>query len=119
MNFFMKFVMGLLSGKIIRHAKKRGAEYSFLFVHPDGSQLAAIGELLKAEKIRPVIDRVFRFDQVKGRCPPRARPGQGEGGCADEVNGGGGLNGVHEAHHLICIEWRAWNLIKLVCVSLL
>src|SRR4029079_17788055 len=37
MNFFMKLVFGLLSRGIIRRAKKRGAEYSFLFVHPDGS----------------------------------------------------------------------------------
>ena len=65
MNFFMVFVFGLLSRKIIRHAKKRGAAYSFLFVHPDGGQLAEIGELLKAERIRPVIDRVFPFDQAK------------------------------------------------------
>ena len=65
MNFFMKFVFGLLSRKIIRHARKRGIEYSFLFVHPDGGQLAEIGELLKAGRIRPVIDNVFPFDQAK------------------------------------------------------
>ena len=65
MNFFMKFIFGLLSRKIIRHARKRGVEYSFLFVHPDGSQLAEIGELLKAGRIRPVIDKVFPFDQAK------------------------------------------------------
>src|SRR6266853_2023289 len=41
------------------HAKKRDAEYSFLFVHPDGSQLAKIGELLEVGSIRPVIDKVF------------------------------------------------------------
>src|SRR5438067_393755 len=34
MNFFMVFVFGMLSRKMIRHAKKRGVEYSFLFVHP-------------------------------------------------------------------------------------
>src|SRR5437660_17493 len=65
MNFFMKFVFGLLSRKIIRHARKRGVDYSFLFVHPDGRQLAEIGELLKAGRIRPVIDKVFPFDQAK------------------------------------------------------
>ena len=47
MNFFMVFLFGLLSRKIIRRAKKRGVAYSFLFVHPDASQLAEIGELLK------------------------------------------------------------------------
>src|SRR5437899_2410741 len=65
MNFIMRFVIGLLSSKIIRHAKKRGVEYSFLFVHPDGRQLAEIGELLQAGRIRPVIDKVFPFDQAK------------------------------------------------------
>jgi NADPH:quinone reductase-like Zn-dependent oxidoreductase len=65
MSLFMVFVFGLLSRKIIRHAKKRDAAYSFLFVHPDGDQLAKIGELLKAERIRPVIDKVFPFEQAK------------------------------------------------------
>src|SRR5438552_13984349 len=31
MNFIMRFVIGLLSSKIIRHAKKPGIKYSFLF----------------------------------------------------------------------------------------
>ena len=65
MNFFMVFLFGLLSRKIIRLAKKRGAEYSFLFVRPDGRQLAEIGKLLDARRIRPVIDKVFPFDQAK------------------------------------------------------
>ncbi len=65
MTFFMAFLFGLLSRKIIRHASKRGAAYSFLFVHPDGRQLAEIGELLKAGRIRPVIDKVFPFEQAK------------------------------------------------------
>jgi NADPH:quinone reductase-like Zn-dependent oxidoreductase len=65
MNFFMVFLFGLLSRKIIRRAKKRGVAYSFLFVHPDGGQLAEIGELLKAGRIRPVIDKVFPFDEAK------------------------------------------------------
>lgn len=65
MNFALKFVFGLLSGGIIRGAKKKGAVYSFLFVHPDGRQLSEIGELLTTGKIRPVIDKVFPFDQAK------------------------------------------------------
>src|SRR5438128_9408972 len=65
MNFLMVFALWLLSYKMHRLAKKRGAEYSFLFVHPDGSQLAEIGELLEVRSIRPVIDEVFPFDQAK------------------------------------------------------
>jgi NADPH:quinone reductase-like Zn-dependent oxidoreductase len=48
-----------------RLAKKRGVEYSFLLINPDGSQLAEIGELLEVGSIRPVIDKVFPFDQAK------------------------------------------------------
>jgi len=65
MNGLMKFVFGLLSRRIIRKATKRGAHYSFLFVQPDGSQLAEIGELLAAGVVRPVIDKVFPFAQAK------------------------------------------------------
>lgn len=65
MNLFMRFVFGLLSRKIIRQARKRGAEYAFLFVHPDGLQLAEIGKLLDAGHIQPVIDKVFPFDQTR------------------------------------------------------
>ena len=65
MNFLMKFVFGLISGKIIRQARKRGVEYSFLFVHPDGRQLAEIGKIIDAGYILPVIDKVFPFDQTK------------------------------------------------------
>jgi NADPH:quinone reductase-like Zn-dependent oxidoreductase len=65
LNFFMVAVFGLLSRKIRRLASKRDVTYSFLFVHPDGSQLAAIGKLLESGKIRPMIDRVFPFNQAK------------------------------------------------------
>jgi len=65
MNFLMKVVFSLLSAKIIRRAKRRDASYSFLFVRPDGGQLAEIGDLLASGRIRPVIDRVFAFDQAK------------------------------------------------------
>jgi len=65
MNFVMKFVFGLLSRKIIRLAKKRDASYSFMFMRPDGRQLAKIGELIEASRIRPVIDKVVPFVQAK------------------------------------------------------
>src|SRR5881296_2593323 len=65
MNSLVLFVLWLLSRKVHRLAKKRDVDYSFLFVHPDGSQLAEIGELLKVGIIRPVIDKVFPFGQVK------------------------------------------------------
>ncbi|WP_368622237.1 NADP-dependent oxidoreductase [Paraburkholderia sp. BR13444] len=65
LNFFLTFVFGLMSRKIMRLARKRDVTYSFLFVRPDGAQLAEIGGLLESEHIRPVIDRFFSFEQAK------------------------------------------------------
>jgi NADPH:quinone reductase-like Zn-dependent oxidoreductase len=65
LNFLLKFVFGLMSRKILKLSRKKGVDYAFHFVRPDGQQLAEIGELLKAERIRPVIDKVFPFDQAK------------------------------------------------------
>lgn len=65
LNFVLKFVFGLMSRKIMRLAKKQRVAYSFLFVRPDGTQLSEIGKLLEAERIQPVIDKVFPFEQAK------------------------------------------------------
>jgi NADPH:quinone reductase-like Zn-dependent oxidoreductase len=65
MNFLMTFVFGLLSRKIIRLAAQHGAHYGFLFMRPDGRQLASIGALLETARIRPVIDSVFPFAQAR------------------------------------------------------
>lgn len=65
LNFVLRFVFGLMSHKIMRLAKKKDVTYSFLFVRPDGSQLAAISKLLETEQIKPVIDKVFPFNEAK------------------------------------------------------
>jgi NADPH:quinone reductase-like Zn-dependent oxidoreductase len=65
MNFLMKFIFSLISHKIIRQAQKRSVDYSFLFVQPNGQQLASIGALIDAGHITPVIDKVFPFEQSK------------------------------------------------------
>ncbi|MDG0024503.1 NADP-dependent oxidoreductase [Trinickia sp. Y13] len=65
LGFVFRLIFALMSRKIMRLASKRGVSYSFLFLRPDGAQLAKIGQLLEAERIRPVIDRVFPFEQAK------------------------------------------------------
>ena len=65
LNLVLTFVFALMSRKIVRLAKKQGVDYSFLFVRPDGDQLAQIGRLLETQRIRPVIDKVFPFDQAE------------------------------------------------------
>ena len=65
LNFILTFVFALMSRKIMRLARKRNVDYSFLFARPDGDQLAQIGKLLQAQSIRPVIDKVFTFEQAR------------------------------------------------------
>lgn len=65
LNFFLTFVFGLMSRKIKNLSRKRGVGYSFLFVQPNGPQLAEISSILEAGHIQPVIDKVFPFEQAK------------------------------------------------------
>lgn len=65
LNFVLRFVFGLMSRKIRRLARQRDVSYSFLFVRPDGTQLTAISKLLETEQIKPVIDKVFPFQEAE------------------------------------------------------
>jgi NADPH:quinone reductase-like Zn-dependent oxidoreductase len=58
----VKLVIWLLSSAIRRKAKRRRVSFSFLFMKANGSQLREITRLLDAGLIRPVMDRVFRFE---------------------------------------------------------
>ncbi len=64
LNGLLTLVFKWMSHRIKRLAKKRGVSYSFMFVRPDGAQLAEIGALLQQTRIRPVIDKVFPFEQA-------------------------------------------------------
>lgn len=57
-------VMNFLSRKIRRQATSRGVSYEFFFMRADGSQLTDLAELYDAGHLRPVLDRVFPFDQT-------------------------------------------------------
>ena len=58
-------VMRLLSYRIRKKAKRRGIDYSFLFMRANGDQLREIGALIDSGVIRPVVDRVFAFESTK------------------------------------------------------
>ena len=57
-------VVRLLSAGIRRKAKAKGISYAFVFMRADGRQLSEITKLIEAGTIRPVVDRVFPFDQT-------------------------------------------------------
>jgi NADPH:quinone reductase-like Zn-dependent oxidoreductase len=64
LSWFLKIAMRLLSFSIKRKAKKLDVDYSFLFMRADGKQLGEITKLIEAEKIRPVVDKIFQFEQT-------------------------------------------------------
>ena len=63
-GWVVRQLLGRLSSKIRNNAKKRGVDYSFLFMRADGAQLAEIAKLVDAGTIRPVIDSVFGFAET-------------------------------------------------------
>lgn len=64
LNLVFRFVMRMLSRSILKKAKSRGIDYSFLFMRAEGQQLGEIAKLIDAGVIRPVVDRVFPFAQT-------------------------------------------------------
>lgn len=64
-NWLLRFIIPLLSYSIRKKAKKAGLSYTFLFMQPNGQQLASIAELVDAGYIRPVLDKVYPFAQTR------------------------------------------------------
>ncbi|MCQ1569658.1 NADP-dependent oxidoreductase [Neorhizobium galegae] len=63
-GWLLQQAMRLLSFGIRRKAGRRKIGYSFLFMTANGGQLAQITSLIEAGRIRPVMDRVFPFEQT-------------------------------------------------------
>jgi NADPH:quinone reductase-like Zn-dependent oxidoreductase len=61
---FMGLLMGLLSRKIRKQARKLGVSYSFLFMQANGAELRELAALYDAGHLRPIIDKTFPFDQT-------------------------------------------------------
>ncbi|WP_406402604.1 NADP-dependent oxidoreductase [Streptomyces sp. NBC_00879] len=64
-NVILRLAMSALSFRTRRRAKRRNVTYSFLFMKASGDQLRELTPLIDAGKIRPVVDRVFLFDQTR------------------------------------------------------
>ena len=55
----------LISRKLTQLEKQYGVRYTFLFMSHSGKQLQIIGELIEKGKIKPVVDRVFPFNEAQ------------------------------------------------------
>ncbi|WP_314173863.1 NADP-dependent oxidoreductase [Streptomyces winkii] len=64
-NAILRLAMSALSFKTRRRAKHRNVTYSFLFMKASGDQLRELTPLIDAGKIRPVLDRVFPFEETR------------------------------------------------------
>jgi NADPH:quinone reductase-like Zn-dependent oxidoreductase len=60
----LQMLMSLLSMSARRKAKKLNVYFKFLFMRADGKQLSEITSLIEAGKIRPIVDKVFLFEQT-------------------------------------------------------
>ena len=65
LNPFLVLALRFMTRKVTRLAKQSGAKFEYLFMRPDGAQLAQIGALLEAGTIKPVIDRTFELANIK------------------------------------------------------
>ncbi|MBS1919697.1 MAG: NADP-dependent oxidoreductase [Bacteroidetes bacterium] len=62
--WWMRTIISLMSRKINKQAKRLGVDYSFLFMRANGNQLSEITSLVEAGVIRPVVDKIFSFEQI-------------------------------------------------------
>lgn len=64
LNPALRLAITGLSSKIRRQARKLGVSYEFLFMRASGDQLRQISALVDAGVLRPIVGKVFTFDQA-------------------------------------------------------
>lgn len=65
LGFIKTNVFRLIARKITKLEKKHNVKYSFLFMKPNGRQLEILSQWIESEKIKPVIDRIFPFEEAQ------------------------------------------------------
>jgi NADPH:quinone reductase-like Zn-dependent oxidoreductase len=65
LNPIVVLAIRVLSRKALAAARKRNARYEYLFVRADGEQLSQIAKLVESGAITPLVDKVFRLDEVR------------------------------------------------------
>jgi len=63
-GWFLKIILKFLSAGIRKKAKRLGVNFSFLFMRAQGEQLSEITKLIEAGVIKPVMDKLFPFEQT-------------------------------------------------------
>lgn len=60
----LKLITKLLSIDVKKQAKKLNGNFNFLFMRAEGNQLSQITKLIESGVIKPVVDKVFPFEQT-------------------------------------------------------
>jgi alcohol dehydrogenase len=64
-GFFKTLLFSAASNKLTALEKKHKVQYTFLFMKPSGEQLRIIANFIETRKIKPIIDRVFPFEDAQ------------------------------------------------------
>jgi len=64
-GFFKTLLFAIASNKLTKLEKKHKVHYSFLFMKPSGEQLRLIANYIETGNIKPIIDRVFPFEDAQ------------------------------------------------------
>jgi NADPH:quinone reductase-like Zn-dependent oxidoreductase len=65
LNAPLRLMVGLMSFGIRHRARAAGGGYRFFFMRASGEQLRTIAALVEQGAVRPVIDRVFGFENTR------------------------------------------------------
>jgi NADPH:quinone reductase-like Zn-dependent oxidoreductase len=57
-------IFWLISYSIRSRARRAGVSYRYLFMHPSGSDLALLAELIEQGKLKAVVDRTYPFAKI-------------------------------------------------------
>jgi len=63
--WFARPAIWMMTGKRRRAAAKAGVRFAYLFMRPDGAQLAELASWIDAGKLRPILHATFPFDQYR------------------------------------------------------
>lgn len=64
-GFIKTLLFSAASHKLTALEKKHNVQYTFLFMKPSGEQLRIIANFIETGKIKPIIDRVFPFEDAQ------------------------------------------------------
>ncbi|MFD9625679.1 NADP-dependent oxidoreductase [Peribacillus muralis] len=84
-GFFKTLLFSAASHKLTALEKKHNVQYTFLFMKPSGEQLRIIANFIETGKIKPIIDRVFPFENAQ-KAMEYAESGRAKGKIILKIN---------------------------------